>query len=1452
MSATEPDMFPASFAQERLWFLEQLVPGSCVYNVVVGYRLTGEFSSSGFRWALARVLERHEVLRSTFRVDDGAVMQVVGEAAPEVTEVSGGDTDTWVRTELSTPFSLESGPLVRARIAHEGAERHVVILALHHVVGDGWSSGIFLRELAAYYREFVTGEAADLPELEVQYLDFSVWQREVLRGAHLENLLGYWRAAVAGAPLVLELPADRVRPAVQTFRGSTVRRTLGGTWGGACAAEVDRLAKRLGATPFMVLLAAFGTLVSRWSDVDDVLIATPIANRTRPEIEPLIGFFVNTLIMRVRSDDDPEFAALVERLRQVALDAYGHQDLPFEKLVEDLAPERDLSRNPVAQVMFVLQNASDTRLAMPGLRAEPIEVGSTTSKFDLTLTLIPGEEGIEAVWEYATDLFDRATVEAMADALDVLLEAALSTPDTPVRRLPLLGADEADRAWADGRGESLPVPHVATHQLIREQVLRHPEKVALRAGDRTFTFRELWAHAGAIAADLAGRGVGPGVPVGVLMGRTPALVPTLLGIWLAGGAYLPLDTDHPADRLSYILHDAARAGLRLVLADPGTGVDPPAPADPAWQTHAVTLPDDTPATAFTPTTVTPSDLAYVIYTSGSTGRPKGVLIEHGSLVAFLTGLNHTLGAPEDETVLATTAVTFDISLLELFWPLTTGRTLELHDGLLTGVTGGAPAATTTGRRLVQATPTTVDLAPLGDADGGLRLLVGGEAFPAGQIARLTARVPDLVSMYGPTEATIWASATRLSGPIGTAVAPLGVPLPNTGLHVLDRDLAPVPPGMPGELHIAGEQLARGYLNNPELTRERFVSHPVTGQRLYRTGDRARRRPDGTLEYLGRVDHQIKLRGHRIELGEIEAVLREHPAVRDAAVVADLGIEDGGRLLGFVTPEMEHVAGELAQGQLDQWATVWDGVYADGTADAGTDAGAGAEATAADLDLSGWRSSYTGEPIPPEEMREWADGIVALVRSQGARRFLEVGSGTGLLLFRLAPDAECYTGLDVSPAVIDLVASRLGPLADRVRLLRGSAAELAEPGFRERLAARPDCVVINSVAQYFPSAEYLAGVLDAAAGLLEPGGTIVVGDVRDLALLSAFHRSVERVRDPAQDEESLSRRVAQRVDDEEELVVDPAFFQGWAARQGVPVDVWVAPKRMTADNELSRYRYDVVLTVGAPRNAAGRVPTIDHAALGRDTERLRERLAAGDVVTGIPNARLTDAPGALSVPEILALSPDAQVTFDLRHPHHDHLTVRAGARPPLAVSAPATPLTNRPLFSAAARSLPARLRGHLEQLLPRPMVPAITVLPAFPTTASGKADRRRLLDLGGSLRRRSGEVREPVTDTEKILQEILDRMLPDESGSTDENFFDLGMNSLTLARFSIALSERLGREVPVLALFTHTSVTRLAAFLDDGAEQAPLAHRGEERNRARRRQQARRRAVAGSVGPGEGN
>jgi amino acid adenylation domain-containing protein len=896
-----------SFAEERLWFLDQLEPGNVAYHVPLALRLRGPLDRGGLTQALAAVVRRHEALRTTFRADDGRPARVVTDEVPvaialdEAPGLSPADREARLAAaaiaEARAPFDLARGPLFRARLLAFDDADHALFVTLHHVITDGWSMALLVRELEAYYALATGVPGASAPaDLPVHVADCAAHQRDLLRGDELERLLQRWRKELEGAPEALDLPSDRARPALQTYRGAREPVTLPSELHAALRA----LSRRAGATTFMTLLAGFTALLARWSGQDDVVVGTPVAGRARRESEGLIGLFMNTLPLRVRLGDDVSFEGLVARAREAALFAYAHQDLPFERLAQEVAEGRDTSRSPVFQGMLILQNMPmpASRVGALELRAVPVHTG--TSKLDLTLELAEDDGALRGFFEYNVDLFDAATIRQMAASLTTLLEAACAAPERRAAELPLLDEPARRRALEAGNDTAADYPRDAlVHELFEAEVDRAPGAVAVVFEGEALSYRELDARANRLARLLRARGVGPDDRVGVLLERSARLVVALLAIAKAGGAYVPLDPSYPRDRLAYVLEDAR---ARALVTEGALAEGLPVGDADVVRLDADAAAIDREGAARLARAATPGHLVYTIYTSGSTGRPKGVSIPHRALVNFVRSIAREPGCRPSDRLLAVTSLSFDIAGLELFVPLTTGASVEIAsretaaDGALLRDRLATGSIT-----ILQATPATWQM--LLDAGWagtpGLVMLSGGEALPRPLAEALVTRGAALWNMYGPTETTIWSTLHRLSA---ADPAPLlGHPLANTRAYVVDARLEPVPPGVRGELLLGGDGVARGYLDRPELTAERFLADPFApGGRVYRTGDLVRRRVSGELEFFGRLDHQVKLRGFRIELGEIESVLARHAGVREVVVVAD-GEGTKKRLVAYVAP-----------------------------------------------------------------------------------------------------------------------------------------------------------------------------------------------------------------------------------------------------------------------------------------------------------------------------------------------------------------------------------------------------------------------------------------------------------------------------------------------------------------------------------------------------------------------
>ena len=903
---------PLSFSQERLWFLQQLDPDDTSYNVLLAVRLEGALDVPALERTLTEIVRRHEVLRTTFALAGEHPVGVIHDPARvslpilSLGALPPEERDAAVRRELDAeshqPFDLARGPVLRARILGLGDHEQVLVMCMHHVVSDGWSSGILAREIRVLYGAFLAGEPSPLPELPIQYADYAAWQRQQIRGEELDRQLAYWKEQLAFAPPHLELPTDRPRPPVRSTRGARLSTMVAPEVMSALA----ELTRSAGATPFMTLLAAFDVLLHRYTGQDDLVVGSPIAGRGRPEIEGLIGFFVNTLILRTRLTDELTFRALLGHVKEVCLGAYAHQDVSFERLVQELAPGRDRSRSPLFQVLVSLQNAPVEQVQLTGLAQRGVGIDTGTSKYDLTLMLGEGPRGLRVSLEYASDLFDAATIQRMLGHFRTLLEGALASPDAPLWQLPLLGNEERRTllvSWNDTAADYPRDLPAHAHALFEAQAARTPDAVAAIAGARRLTYRELDARANQLAHWLRGLGVGPDVLVGLCLERTLELPVGVLGILKAGGAYLPLDPTYPVERLAWMLEDSAVTVVvtQQKLADELPAVALPVCLDTEWEAIAAG------SEASPEVPLTPSSLAYVIYTSGSTGRPKGVMIHHRGLVNYLTWAARTYPAGQGRGAPVHSSIAFDLTVTSLFCPLVCGGAAVLLPDAGDVAALVDELADHGDYGLVKLTPAHLELlnqlVPAGKAAAATRaFVIGGEALSWETLAFFRAHAPAtrLINEYGPTETVVGCCVYDAARP-GTFAGPvpIGRPIANTRLYVLDARRSPVPIGVTGELYIGGDGVARGYLNRPELTAERFLDDPFhAGGRIYRTGDLVRYRGDGELVFLGRIDHQVKIRGYRIELGEIESVLAQHPGVREAVALAREDSPGDKRLVAY--------------------------------------------------------------------------------------------------------------------------------------------------------------------------------------------------------------------------------------------------------------------------------------------------------------------------------------------------------------------------------------------------------------------------------------------------------------------------------------------------------------------------------------------------------------------------
>lgn len=911
----DPLRLPASWAQHRLWFIDQLEGGSA-YNICIAVRLQGSLDCDAFQRSLNAIVERHETLRTSFSSIDGEPLQVIAKRARFSLQVLD-----WSRypeaereerllqlksEEVHAKVELASGPLIRGRLARLGEKEHVFLLTMHHIVSDGWSIGVFMRELSQLYAAYEARKVPSLVPLPIQYADYAQWQRQWLQGAVLDKQLGYWRKQLEDASLQLELPTDRPRPAVQSYRG----RNAGVVIDSRLTAALKALAQRHDVTLFMVLHAAWAVLLTRLSGHESIVIGTPVANRQRPELEGLIGFFVNTLALRLEVRADLRVGELLKHVREVTLAAYEHQDVPFEKVVEALQPERTLSRHPVFQAMFALQNTPASQPELPKLLATLEDGVDEPSKFDIELLLEERDGQLVGSVNYATDLFDASTIERWKASLIMLLEAMSADPLTRVGRLPLLTEAERRRILEGFNATNVDFPEESLlHELIEERVRLSPDAIAVVHEEQSLSFAEINQRANQLAGYLRERGAGPDRLVAICLERGVELLIGMLGVLKAGAAYVPLDPAAPAGRLEHILEDAnpqvliTNESLKSELPETRAIVvsldgERGEIAKQSGENPSVRLPG-----------LHPRSLAYVIYTSGSTGKPKGVMVEHRNLVNYATHIVRHFDVASGEGSIVATSLSFDLGLTGLYPTLLAGKTVrfcrEQH---------GLPALAEevlrcTGLSPLKLTPSHLVLLEPALRSGRLKgrvnaLVLGGEPLQAQavQLWKRYAPATRVFNHYGPTETTIGCIVNEVGEP-GSGIVPLGKPIANTRIYVLDPYMQPVPVGVTGEIHIAGAGVARGYLNRADLTAERFLEDPfsnVLGERMYRSGDLGRWRADGTVEYLGRNDRQLKIRGYRIEPGEVEAQLVQHELVKEAAVIAREDIPGEMRLVAYIT------------------------------------------------------------------------------------------------------------------------------------------------------------------------------------------------------------------------------------------------------------------------------------------------------------------------------------------------------------------------------------------------------------------------------------------------------------------------------------------------------------------------------------------------------------------------
>jgi amino acid adenylation domain-containing protein/non-ribosomal peptide synthase protein (TIGR01720 family) len=1444
-----PDLIPLSFSQERLWFIDRM-EGSVQYHVPAVLRLKGNLNITALNAALNEIVSRHEVLRTTILEKDGQAYQLIKEAGKwSLTKVEGtpyqdneAALEEFIQQIIREPFDLSKDDMIRGHLITLSEHEFVLVVNLHHIASDGWSRSILVRELVHLYKSHDQGLAINLNPLNLQYADFAIWQRGLLQGEQLDDKLSYWKKKLDGVT-VLDLPTDYVRPATQSTKGAIhtfyIEPEL--------TEEIHALCKSHGTTLYMTLLAAYKVLLHRYSGQEDICVGSGIAGRNQQELEGLIGFFVNTLAMRSQVRSDMPFTELLHAVKVTTLEAYDHQEVPFEKVVDSVVRDRDISRNPVFQVTFVVQNTPDVPELRLGDLALSIEnYDHVTTKFDITFSVTETKNGLQVIAEYNTDLYERRSIERMSAHFVNLLKSITKLPDQKISLLTMLGADE-EALLLDLNSIEKPYPknkNLAT--LFEEQAAKTPDAIAVVLNQEQLTYKQLNERSNQLAHYLQKQGVQPDQLIPICIERSTWMIATILGILKSGAAYVPIDPEYPEERIAFMLEDTSAilvlsskknrsrfensANFKLIELD---GQDAVAINSESNVNLNLQIFSD--------------QLAYVIYTSGSTGRPKGVLIEHGSVVNLIYAQSAYFDIKSDERILQFSNYAFDASVEQIFLALSNGASLILiPEGLQYDIAAFEAYLKEQKISHLHATPFFLENITPRKFDDLKRVIAGGDVCRK-ELASKWRNQVDFYNEYGPTETTVTAIEYHDKGKgAERSVVPIGKPLANVSLFILDQNGALCPEGIPGELYIGGVQVARGYLNRPELTAERFITNPFGNDltdRLYKTGDLARRLPDGNMEYLGRIDDQVKLRGYRIELGEIESVLDELEPVENSCVVVKHDAQPGSRLASYYVPSLTFIKQkekELYSQQVDSWKEIHENEYL---------LAEEIESEDPEFDILGWNNSFTRQPIPAEQMREWLDDITAVILSQKPQEVLEIGSGTGLIYYQLAGRVKKYTGTDFSRHSVNKIKQRINQGIRDYGLtdLEVCAAHEISLGQDEQ----PDTIIINSVVQYFPGGEYLSTVIEKGISLLNGHGRIIIGDIRDNRTLRLFKSRLQLAKLQAEvSADEFKWAVDQEVLREEELCFSPEYFLDLQNLYPQITHVDIQWKQGNYINELSQYRFTVIIHVGVQKavlkpkwqdwsqadkkglffeiKEEGRsivaIKDAPNPRLWEDkqlaevlenksaktTRDFAEALSAGDNES-LEVQQLLDTATANGYYYRLFLDEDPfKVNILLEKKQSDSFIESVyGTR---AIRNNGL-FTNIPLFNDISLLLQKAIRTLLQQRLPDYMVPTeFTALNHLPLNSNGKVDRKFLSQIDNHIFTHNLNYQPPRNETEQNLVRIWQELLNVDQVGVQDNFFEIGGHSLLGMRVISSIRRELNTELSIKDLFVHPTIAELTEHL----------------------------------------
>lgn len=1468
----ENEMVPLTFQQNRMWFINKLIPGCIAYNIPMAIKIVGSLDIEAFEKAINVLVERYDILRTVFKDYDTYTVQVV---VPELhvsvgyealDGMSEADRREYIKEKMHQeslrPFDLENGPLIRVNIWRQNDNENMALISVHHIIADTWTISMYLTELCRIYDMIVNNKPVALEAPEFQYADFACWQNKYFTGEVLRKQMEFWSEQLKDAPTVIELPTDHQRMAIENFKGGLEKFAIPAD----LMKKINDLTAGYDVTLYMFLMSVFQLMMYRYTNQKDILVGTPIANRTKREFEKIAGFFSNTVVIRGKISEEMRFTDFMYALKENILNAFENQEMPFEKIVDELKLERDMSVNPLFQVMFVLQNTPFPEVKAGDITLEPLDFHNGTCKFDLWLSIIDCNSVMECVMEYNSTIFERSTILRMIKNYLKLLEEIVADPEKKVTDYDIINDSEKQlimHDWNNTRHDFGRSPYL--HRLIEEAAQKYGDKTAVRFEGETLTYAELNKRANQLARYIRSRVSGTENLIGVCLERSLEMVIALTAIIKSGNAYVSLDPTLPEDRLLYMIDDSDFAFMVTVDKHRSMlGIDDSRciSLDSGWSSV-----ETMPGNDIEDVVLTPESPAYMIYTSGSTGKPKGSINTHKAITNRILWMKEYLGVTSEDRILQKTPYSFDVSVWEFFLPLITGA--ELIEAKPEGHKDNIYLMDIIEREKV----TIMHFVPsmlrvfLESLDRNKcrsleKVICSGEALPF-ELQQRFYRLFDkaeLHNFYGPTEAAVDVTYWHCPRDCSNELVPIGKPISNCKLYILDNNMHPVPIGVHGELYIGGICLSKGYHNREELTKEKFVPDIFgdQGDLLYRTGDIVKYLPDGNIAFIGRCDNQVKIKGFRIELGEIEKCISAHEDVQDAVVVVkDIRINQshlegsasiGQRLVAYIKPRTEEISQSneaLDESQVDQWKNVFDMAYEKEQSDNPL------------YNFISWNSSYTNEPFPLENMIEWADETVTTIKSVKHDRILEIGCGTGLLFFRLADHCSEYVGTDISQNSLDYIRRCAEGRKDGIcdfELHKCSADDIS--AFENK---KFDVIVINSVVQYFPSVHYLYDVLSKLAGLLSENGHIFIGDVRNNELLSDFHHSVELFKMHSSTPVIVYKERVQRIiEKEEELNVSPAFFRYAADSIEGLKNAAVMLKRGSYLNEMSKFRYDVLLSNAEP---AEKPVVKDISSFSLPLEMIREELDKCEdnalLIKGISNSRIDDdvliselAEGMddnvpisvlkqeISIRSKKAIDPNTLIRLakekDMKciclisendRKCYDALFMSNEHDLDEVITSAATSVkdirtcANAPEESNRVRQLVPQVTKLLKSQLPEYMIPSFFVIVSdFPVNSNGKLDQSKLPDPSTIKLLDDESYVAPSTPIEKKIAQVWAEILGIEKVGIRNNFFEMGGDSILCIR-SVSRINNAGIKITPSDVFQNPTIEELAkiAAVSDGNE-----------------------------------